>query len=383
MPFILDGLNDIINAPVITPQRPPLVVETPQRRRVTVLPQDPLLDLDPWVGQRSCTYRFYVTDAVTRQRLGEVTPLRGATLTHDTSRTTKRQMTMHLGVADTAAFDPVRDRISVVMVFPGNKTYPLGTYMATTPTTSRYTSGRMTSLQFSDEMFLVDQQVTKGVDGSKFSSIGEVVKYILKGLSVTYQIEASEFHSTDAWGIGTTRGQMLEALATSGDYFSPWLGNDSTLHMVRTFDPAKRLIDIDLDSGYRVLREGITEESDLVTAPNVFVVVSNNSTDNSAPVVGKAKVPESAPNSVSNRGFEIPSVQNLQVSSAAQAQAIARGLAIKNSFAKRVTLTTPPDPRHDSYNVIRWDNQNWLELSWSASLVEGGTMTHLLRRSYS
>jgi hypothetical protein len=380
--FELDGLNDLINPPATTPTKPPLVVETARRRRVTVLEQDPILDLDAWVGQRACTFRFFVTDAVTGRRIGEIHPIRGANLTHDTSQVIKRRLTLSLGTADTEAFNPVSDRISPVMVFAEGANHPLGRYMVTTPTLNRYTSGRLASLQLSDEMFIIDQQIRKGVDGSKFGSIGDVVKSLVSGLSITYNIEASPFHSVDAWPIGTTRGQILEALATSGDYFSPWFGNDSQFHMIRTFNPAKRLIDIDLDSGFRVLRNGITEESDLLTAPNVIVVVSNNSTNSDTPVVGTARVPESAPNSVSNRGFEIPQIINLQVSSAGQAQAMARGISVKNAVAQRVTLTTPPDPRHDSYNVIRWDNDNWLELSWSMQLTEGGTMTHLLRKAY-
>jgi hypothetical protein len=49
---------------------------------------------------------------------------------------------------------------------------------------------------------------------------------------------------------------------------------------------------------------------------------------------------------------------------------------------ERVELSTPPDPRHDSHNVIRWQGENWLELAWSMPLVEGGEMRHVLRKAY-
>jgi len=74
-------------------------------------------------------------------------------------------------------------------------------------------------------------------------------------------------------------------------------------------------------------------------------------------------------------------VLDLQLSDNSQAQAVAQGLVNRQTIFERVSLTTAPDPRHDSYNVIRWQGSNWLELGWSMALVEGGTMNHLLRRS--
>ena len=47
-----------------------------------------------------------------------------------------------------------------------------------------------------------------------------------------------------------------------------------------------------------------------------------------------------------------------------------------------VSVTTALDPRHDSYDVIRWQGENWLETAWSMDLAEGGNMTHQLRKSY-
>ena len=49
---------------------------------------------------------------------------------------------------------------------------------------------------------------------------------------------------------------------------------------------------------------------------------------------------------------------------------------------RTTTLSTAPDPRHDGYDVIRWDGANWMELAWSMEMVDGGEMTHLLRKSY-
>ena len=44
--------------------------------------------------------------------------------------------------------------------------------------------------------------------------------------------------------------------------------------------------------------------------------------------------------------------------------------------------STIPDPRHDGYDVIRWQGFNWLELGWSLPMIEGSSMSHTLRKSY-
>lgn len=356
---------------------------------LTTLPHDPLLDLDPWVGQRQCTFRFDLHNGLTGEQLGQITPLLGASLTHDTSRTIKRQLSMSLGVADTAAINVITDRVSVFMVFPNGQEYPLGVYMFTDASrqvfssapTGFHTAGGLASVTLNDEMFLVDQQIEKGVSGLGLNS-SAVIQKALAGLPITYTLEPSPFHSVESWGVGTNRGQMLEALSVTGDYFSPWFGNDGKLHFIRTFFPSTQVPSFDFDEGNKVIREPILETDDLLTAPNTFIVISNAPENSNTQVVGIATVPVTAPHSVANRGFVIASVENLQLSNSTQATAVAQGLAIRQNVFERVSLTTAPDPRHDSYDVIKWQGGLWLELAWSMALVEGGAMNHLLRKSY-
>ncbi len=344
-------------------------------------PTDRLLDLEAWVGQRSATFRFVLTDGVTGEQLGDLNPIRGASLSHDTSRTIKRQLSLSLGVSDTAAVNPITDRVAVYMVFASGSQYPLGRYMFTDTSKQLFTSGRLGNFALNDEMFLVDQQITTGVNGVG-TNVMIVVQRVLDGLPISFTMEACPFSSAESWGPGIGRGQVIESLSVSGDYFSPWFGNDGLMHFIRTFDPATKVPDFDFDENHLVLRDGIVETSNLLTAPNRFVVVSNTATDPASAVTASADVPSTAPHSVANRGFVLASVLDLQLSNTAQAAAVAQGLAQRNTIFETTTLTTPPDPRHDSYNVIRWQEDLWLELGWSMQLVEGGTMTHLLRKSY-
>ena len=347
----------------------------------TTLPADPLLDLAPWVGQRQASFRFELFNGVSGLELGEIHPLRTASLTHDTSRTIKRQLSLDLGVADTAAINTITDRVRVFMTFPNGSEYPLGTYMFTDDSRQRYTSGDLGNLILNDEMFLVDQQITTGLSGTG-TSTEETIQAALAGLPVTYTLEGSQFQCRETWSIGTNRGVILEALCISGDYFSPWFGNDGQMHFIRTFDPADRIPDFDFDAGHKVVREPILLTNDLITAPNRFVVISNNSTDPSSESVGTYDVPHTAPYSIAQRGFVIAQVSTIQLTDSVQAAAVARGLGIRQTVFERVGINTAPDPRHDSYNVIRWQGDLWLELAWSMALTAGGEMSHLLRKAY-
>lgn len=372
---------------------------------LTNLPFDPILDLAPWVGQRQCTFRFQRVNGVSGQDMGEIHPIRGTSvLTHDTRRTIKRQLGMSLGVEDTADINPLQDRILPFMVFPNGQEYPLGRFVFTQQSYQLFTSGELSNAVLNDEMYIVDQQITTGVDAANLaltatpgvpaitglglgqvnrgSAISRVLAVLLQDLDIQAEVEASPFVINQAWGAGAQRGQIIEAMALAGDYFSPWFDNNGIMQFIRTFNPALKIPDFDWDAGNQVMRANILRQSDIFNAPNRFVVISNSSGNSGVAVFGVADVSPNAPNSFENRGFYVPQVVDLQVLSTAQAQAVASNLAQRQTIFETTTLTTAPDPRHDSYNVIKWQGDLWLELSWSMSLSEGAPMTHTLRKAY-
>lgn len=360
-------------------------------------PHDPQLDGALWVGQRSATFRFDRIDGVTGQNLGELHPVRDQppTLSHDTSRTIKRTLSpLVLDEVDTALVDPVNNRIAVTM-FIGDFEWPLGRYVFINQTKIRTTRGQRSSSSLVDEMFIVDQKIETAFscnvltgDGNTIFN-GEIVNVaverLLFGLPVTVTLEPSAFGSIGSWPQGTNRGRILDDLALDGDYFSPWFDNTGVMRMIRSFDPATRVPAFDWDTNRVVIRDSIAEVSDLVSAPNKVIVVSNTPGvvgAGTSPVFGVYNVPSSAPHSELNRGFTITDVRELQVASIAQAAAVAANIGQRETVFEYVDLTTPPDPRHDSYDVVRWQGSNWLELAWSLQLREGGDMRHSMRKAY-
>lgn len=358
---------------------------------LTNFPYDPLLDLAPWMGQRQATFRFDLTNRVSGFNLGEIHPIRSAQLSHDTSRVIKRELSLSLGVDESASINPITDMVRVTMVFPTGAEYPLGNYIFTDASYQVFTSGELSNMVLNDEMYIIDQQIEKGftarnsaiqIGFANGSSIPSCITRLLEDQPVQFTIENSPFSSVDSWSAGATRGQIIEALALTGDYFSPWFGNDGILHFIRAFNPAMKIPDFDWDEGNVVMRSSILQSSDILNAPNRFIVISNQPGDTSAPTYGQADAPQNAPHSISNRGFVIPSVVDLQALTSVQCAAIASNMVQRQAVFETTTVTTAPDPRHDSYNVIKWRGDLWLELGWTMTLTEGQPMSHTLRKAY-
>jgi hypothetical protein len=375
-------------------------------------------------GQRSASFTFTLVEVITGMVVGELTPLSGSTptLSHDTSRAVKRTITLDLGVDDTAIFDEIVHRVDIAMVLEDGRSFPLGRYMPVNFSKIITTGGDMSSVALTDEMFVISQKISEGFaasplpgndftdDGVARISVFDVVntfldKYLLFNPTgyqgaltsgstsanttatqrgVFRSIENTNYVTSGAWQAGTNGTTVLGDLSITGDYFTPWMSNDRKFTMIRTFDPANVIPDFDFDDEQTVLRNSITRTNDLLEAPNRVTVVSNagNADNRAAAIVGTYDVPDTAPHSVAKRGFVLADVIDMQISTRAQAQAIARNIAVNQRAVERVELTTPPDPRHDGYNVVRFDGVLWLETAWSLPLVEGGQMRHMMQRIY-
>lgn len=347
-------------------------------------PLIPRLDLVDFVGQRSATFKFSYFDSTTGRLKGELHPLRqpAASISHDTTRTIVRTGSLSLGVDDSELLDPITDRIDIAMILGGIE-YPLGRYIVVDATRSQWTSGDITDIRLADEMFVVDQPMTEGF--SSTASVPDAIRALLQDFDFEIDIEASGFTAAGSWPAGTSTARVLAELCTQGGFFAPWFDNLGTLQIIRAFDPADADVVIDFDAGNQVVRGTVARTSDLLTAPNRFVVISNGHTggENDSANVGVYDIPASAPHSIANRGFVIAKVVDMQLTSDEQAQAAAEKLGQSSNAFEQLSLTTPPDPRHDSYDVHIWKDERWLETAWAMTLLEGGAMSHTMRRAYS
>lgn len=349
---------------------------------LTTQPIIPALDLEDFIGIRTATYQFRLFNGVTNEDLGDITPyVQGARLSHDVSRTVKRDLSFNLGVEDADAINPLTDRVEVFMLI-GGVSYPLGRYMFIDDLESMSTGGNQASVQMVDEMFIVDQPLENSF-GNNFTLEGvrACILRLLAGLPVDIgDIAQSPFSVALSALAGNRRGSVLDTLAQQGDYETPWMDNLGQLRMIRTVDAAFATADFDYDTRHQIYRDSISRSTDILNAPNRFIVISTNAAN--ASITGVYDVPPTAPHSISNRGFVLPQVVDAQALSSSQAIAMARNIGIRFTATETVNFTTPPDPRHDSYDVVFFDGDQWLETAWTMSLTEGGDMNHTIVRAY-
>ena len=348
-------------------------------------PADVKLDGLSRIGQLSISWRFDLVDAVTGYRRAIHPIISGnAVIRHDTRSTIKRVITgLTLDQDDTAAFSSITSRLEPFMLVGGHE-FQVGRYVPSDWARLRLTSGVMSNASFYDEGFIIDQQLPNAFGAN--STGGEVVSSMLERFLSTYPISyyiegvLPQYSSLGSWSAGTRGGFVLDQLALDGDYLSPWFDNSSVLRVKRLADD--ELPTFDFDHGSRVIRDRIIESDNLIDAPNRFIVVGNGAAAMPEEVVGIADVPSSAPHSIANRGFIVADVRNRQVTTSAQAGAIAANLVRNQTLVELTELETPPDPRHDSYDIINWRGEHWVEISWTLPFAAGAVMSHTLQRSY-
>lgn len=359
-----------------------------------------VFDFSQGRGQRSESFRFFRREGSSLRPLGDLHPIEGATLSNSGTNSLTRSLSLLLGEDDAAETNFVADRVDLSMRLGGQE-WPMGRYLFTDAVNQDFpdpATGEVRTLvscQLTDQMAIVDTELE-----TSFTSILEparsAIERLLEGLDLELLIEDSPHLISNSWMAGTSRKQVLEAIAELGGYLPPWFDNDGVLRAVQLFDPSEGVADFDLDAQQTVIAESVTRSDSTIYAPNRIVVVSNGGNTyggsssekhpvdpiDPGPMMAFCDVPSTAPHSALNIGFIRPHVIEIQATSVAQAQAVADLECLTQTVAEEVELSTSIDPRHDGWDRVQFQGERWLETGWSATLVAGGEMRHSLQRSY-
>ena len=177
-----------------------------------------------------------------------------------------------------------------------------------------------------------------------------------------------------AYPPGTTFATALDGFTSLAGFLPPHFDRDGVLRLRRL--PAGDAPDVTYGAD-TILSGSRAEESDLLTAPNVFVVVGAGSGAN--PVTATAELPVDAPNSVANRGGRriVKVLREQGVSSLAQAQRLAtRAAQTAASPSRSVTFDGMPDGRHDCWSLVEVSGTVFVESGWELPLRVGAAMGH-------
>jgi hypothetical protein len=349
---------------------------------------------DTGLGQRSDAFVFERREGASGRPLGLLHPIRAATLAANGGKTITRTLAFDLGEDDSAAVDFDSERVHVAMV-AGGITWPLGRYLFTDHVQQDYADPdtdeprSLTSCQMGDSMTMVDTELESGFTCDD-EAPRAAVERLLAPFGFTMIIEDSPHLIANSWMAGTSRKQVLEAIAELGGYLAPWFDHEGAFRMVRLFDPSEGAPVFDFDASRSVYADSVTRAGDSLTRPNRIIIVSNSAAstggDGAAvdpgPLMAFCDVPSTAPHSIQRIGFVRPKVLERQVDSLAQAQSVADLLCLTQTVAETLTCATAIDPRHDAWQTVDFEGRRWLEYAWSMELEAGAEQQHQLQRSY-
>lgn len=357
-----------------------------------VLPpsDDDLLDLKP--GIRVSTFRYLLLDAA-NQPVGDiqVDVTEGhPKITNNINRTIKRTMDQLVLPPDlTNDVDPLVHRVAPFMVLSNGSQFPLGVFLWADATQRRYSFGGISYGRMVDQGLIIDQPTEAGTGYAPGTLLTDAIaaEFTKAGLT-TWDIDPTitgVVGAAIAWPPGTLRSRICAELCNLAGAYSPFFSNAGLITVRRVDDLATSVPDLryftDLRS--RILEGTTTSGSDVLDAPNRYIVIDGSAAD--SPITAYYDIPDSAPHSRARRGFVVATVIN-EDGLENQAAAVARARAAYNAGGaaalEHISFASPPDPRHDTFQVIEYDGISYREQEWAMELLDGTDMTHHLRRSY-
>jgi len=354
------------------------------------VPADALLDLDPGIGQVASSVRFDLCTRDGVSLLGELNTATDASLSikNNTTANIKRTLTgFEIDAEQSVDVDLFSARVCPKFVLESGREYPLGEFLFVTEDRLVSTGGRPITTTLYDQGFILAQprSMPFGCDRGHNLITPMVMLAQEAGIDqsrmiVTYN-EDKIVKDPISWPTGTLRSKILDDFAQLAGYFSPYFDNEGFL-IIR---PSLAL-DVDdstlrYDQGGSIIADSYSIIPNLLQAPNVYLVINNGSQESE--VAARFEIDPTAPNSISNRGFEIVEVVKTQgINSSSSAEDIGRAQANQSpKNFEQAQFDSPPDPRHDTFDTVLMEETDlYIEVDWSMELAPGGSMRHNLRK---
>jgi hypothetical protein len=348
-----------------------------------------LLDLAPHVGQRASDVRYDVLDAALT-KIGTVTPTYEATprVTVNSDSAVKRTISsIRLTPSDQASVDPFAHRLQPVWVLETGDEYPLGVFLFGSMDRLRREYGLEAEVAAVDQTIIVDQPIERTISLAPGDDVGTALRVLFSTANVpAFEVDGTittTVASPIAWPVGTSRLKVMNELAAMAGAYSVYFDNAGVGIVRRVPSLADTVPTLVYDDGGRIIVDSMVESDDLLEAPNRYLVIDSSAAE--SPVYAHFDVPPEAPHSIARRGFAVTKVideQGLASPDAALARAEAAYEQDAGGF-QWVQFSSPPDPRHDTFDAVGYRGVTYREQGWSLTLIEGAEMTHDLRRTYS
>lgn len=348
-----------------------------------------LLELN--VSQRREAFRFDLLDAAGNV-VGEVHPRFPVKIANSTTQAIKRRMTgFQLAPDEYREINTLVHRVRPVMVLQNGSEYPLGVFLFADETTAQFSYGSTLDGTLVDRSLILAQPIMQTISFAQDTLVVDAIRevYELAGVhDAVIDSSSAVLGSPVAWPVGksTTYVKVLDELAALAGFYNPYFDNAGVPRCRVAVDlsvstPTLVYDDGGVDSG-RIIAGSIVRSNDLLQAPNRFIVTDTSATVNG--VVAVYDLPPSAPHAVAHRGWAIPEhIDAPGIGNTDQALELAklRAQTATKTF-ESVNFQSPTDPRHDTYDVVSFLGNVYMEIGWALTCSPGGPMEHELNRQY-
>lgn len=333
--------------------------------------------------RRQALFRFELLDS-SNNWIGDLAVDAHSTpsINHDTTRSINRTISsILLDRKITNDVDPFSDRVRPLMEFPGGRSYPLGTFLFGSSSRLKSSMGTLRTSALVDQTFIVDLPIERSVSFVSGTLLTTAISMVLaEAGDFECSIEPSQAvvgATPLAWRAGTSALSVVNDICAILGYHPFHFNNEGIGVVKAAIDATAGTPTISYDRGTRIYDDTLVEADNLLEVPNRYIVVDTSSI--LGPIVGIYDVPATLPHSYERRGFYLREVIEIQgLESVAQANLAAATFAQRDARQGRASFTGPPDPRHDSYDLLWVDGKKYLEIGWTLPLVEGGDMQHSL-----
>lgn len=337
------------------------------------------------IGQRTEGMRFELRDAAGTY-LAPVYPVKTVQINNAAEGVLKRSIDNFVLAPDVIGdVDMISDRVWPYWVFDDGTEYRLGVFLFAAAAQQRRSYGLTATTKLLDQGLILGQSTahTIGFGAETYATDAIIEVFNLAGFHAPSIASSTvTLSSPIAWpaGASTTYAKILTELcgiAGLGDWF---FANDGTPTICALPDLATATTDLKYNAGGRIIAGSPVEENNLLSAPNRYIAIDTASKD--APIVGIYDLPDEAPNSISKREFAMTKVIEAPgVGTVEAAAAYAASYAQTDPRTHEiVTFASPPDPRHDTFDVVEYLGVNYQELSWTLTGAPGGPHIHKLKR---
>lgn len=342
--------------------------------------------LDLTVSQRAEGFVFWLLDNANR-KVGEVHPEIAARIENDTSSAIMRRLQLKITPDEYDDVNPLEHRVMPRMVLENGSQFPLGVFLFADASSPTWSFGSMLESTLMDQGLILGQQLRRPIGFDVGDRVTDCLRRVAEiGGITTAFIDQSPavLGSPLSWiaGGNDTYMTILVQLSRLAGFYAPYFDNEGFLRCRVAVDPASTTPALRYTYGGRIIAGTIISSNNLLSAPNVYVVYDNSATG--APILAEYQIPDTAPHSIARRGFPIPKVTEAPgIGSNEQALALAKQLAQTEPAAyETINFQGSTDPRHDTFDVLEFLGEQYIETKWAITCQAGGPHEHEINRVY-